>query len=116
VAYVLLPSTVITAVPRQRPPNDLMPFFDEQGNGYKERLESAKTALRLVSDNPAVVEASQRMVRCARQLAVHRATNEPGALPADGFDDLWAAERAFVAAARLELGLGAASDAADRSG
>jgi hypothetical protein len=105
VAYVLNPATKVTAVPRPRPPGDLMPFFDETGTRYKEQLESAKTALRLVTAEPAVVTASSDMIRRARALAASRATAAVDAVPSELFDALWAAEREFVAVARVELGL-----------
>lgn len=49
VAFILRPDVQISAVPRPREPGDLMSFFDEIGTRYKERLELAKTALRLVA-------------------------------------------------------------------
>jgi hypothetical protein len=105
VAYVLNPSTVITAVPRQRPPGDLMPYFDEAGTRYKEHLESTKTALRLVAAQQAVVNSSSTLVQRARALAASRAQLSVDALPAEQFDSLWAAEREFIFAVRDELGL-----------
>ncbi|MGW4679421.1 hypothetical protein ACWEOS_13235 [Micromonospora taraxaci] len=103
VAYVLLPSARITAVPRPHSPHDLMPFFDEQGTRYKEQLEATKTELRLIAGRPEIVAASRTMVQQARLLAAARATHDADALPAERFDELWAAERRFVAAARREL-------------
>ncbi|GIE99800.1 hypothetical protein [Paractinoplanes rishiriensis] len=105
ISYALRPDARITAVPRPRPPHDLMPYFDEKGSAYRERLEATKTELRLVSAAPRVVEASSAMVRQARLLAAERATHEVGAVPDEHFDALWTAEREFVQAARAELGL-----------
>jgi hypothetical protein len=105
VAYVLQPSARVTALPRQRSPHDLMPFFDEAGTRYKEKLESAKTAVRLVSRTPELVAACSALTRAARLLAADRATHTVDAMPAARFDALWAAERRFVDLARLELGL-----------
>jgi hypothetical protein len=114
IAYVLRPNAVITAIPRPQPPNDLMPFFDEVGSGYKERFEAAKTALRLISGRPTVVRAANAMVRSARLLAAERASHEPGAIPSERFEHLWSAERDFVLAAREELGLDADFEIGDR--
>lgn len=105
VAYVLQPPVRIVAVARPRSPNDLMPFFDEKGTPYKERLEATKTALRLVSGRANVVQASSALVRQARLLAADRAAHDVDTIPPERFDQLWAAERAFVLAARDELGL-----------
>jgi hypothetical protein len=104
VSYVLLPSARITTVVRPSSPHDLMPFFDADGNGYKQSLEAAKTRLRLTTGQPDVVEASRDMVRHARLLAAARATHDVETLPAERFAELWAAESRFVAAARGELG------------
>ncbi|WP_430501331.1 hypothetical protein ACQRWP_07035 [Micromonospora trifolii] len=105
VAHVLNPAARITAVPRPRDPGDLMPFFDDEGGRYRERLESTKTALRLVAGNVEVVSGSSELVRQARLLATARAGSEAEALPADRFDALWEAERRFIEMARAELGL-----------
>ncbi|MFD1545989.1 hypothetical protein [Nonomuraea guangzhouensis] len=105
VAYVLQPTVQITAVPRPGPPNDLMPFFDERGSAYKERLEATKTALRLISGRLEVVQASNAMIRHARLLAADRATHQADDIPPTRFERLWSAEREFVLAAREELGL-----------
>jgi hypothetical protein len=107
VAYVLQPPVQIVAV-EHRGRGDLMPFFDETGTPYRERLEAAKTTLRLVSGTPQVVEASSALVRQARWLAADRATHSVETMPPERFEQLWAAERAFVDAARDELGLAGA--------
>jgi hypothetical protein len=82
-----------------------MPFFDDDGSRYRERLESTKTALRLVAGRSEVVSGSSELVREARHLAATRAGNGVEAMPADRFDALWAAERRFIEVARAELGL-----------
>jgi len=105
VAFVQLPTTQIRAVPRQRVPHDLMPYFDEAGSKYRERLDTAKTALRLVCGTTDLVEASRRMVHEARSLAAARASRAAENIPAGQFDQLWKSERAFVELARNELGL-----------
>lgn len=103
VAALQSPDVRIRAVPRQRPPHDLMPLFDEPG--LTQRLDSTKTAVRLVSASPQVVEASRRMVRLARAVAVARSRMAAADIPAQRFDELWAAERDFLRLARGELGL-----------
>jgi len=100
IAYVTLPTTTVTAVPRQREPHDLMPHFADAAK--QQRLDAAKTTLRLVS-NPEAVEASRAVVHAARTLAAARATVAPADLPTELFDTLWESERAFVRAARAEL-------------
>jgi hypothetical protein len=82
-----------------------MPYFDERGTRYKEKLESTKTSVRLVSGDQATVRALNQLVAGARSIAASRAAATVGAVPAEKFDDLWAAEREFVHAARQELGL-----------
>lgn len=114
VAYVLQPTARVLAVPRPRTPNDLMPFFDETGSAYKERLEATKTALRLISGRSGVVRASNAMVRHARSLAAGRATHDIDAIPPERFERLWSAEREFVLAAREELGLASDFEIGDR--
>lgn len=110
VAFVQLPTTKITTVRRQREPHDLVPLFDEAGSPYREKLEAAKTAMRLVSSRPEVVRASQTMLHYARQLAAERANTAPELTPSESFDRLWEAERAFVRQARDELGLDSVFD------
>jgi hypothetical protein len=105
----------ILAVPRPETSNDLMPFFDEKGSAYKERLEATMTALRLISDRSSVVRASNAMVRHARLLATDRATHDVDALPPERFERLWSAEREFVLAAREELGLASDFEIGDRT-
>jgi hypothetical protein len=114
VAYVLRPTTRVVAVPRPREPNDLMPFFDETGSVYKERLEATKTAVRLIAGQPGVVRASNAMVRYARLLAADRAGSDVDAIAPDRFEQLWSAEREFVLAARAELGLANDFEIGDR--
>lgn len=114
VAYVLQPTAHVIAVPRPAEPYDLMPFFDQEGSTYRQRLEASKTAVRLMCDRPEVVQACNAMVRRARLLAAERAGNGVDSLPAQRFQDLWAAERQFVLAARTELGLAADFEIGDR--
>jgi hypothetical protein len=106
VAYVLRPDARITSAPRPRPPYDLMPFFDEEGTPYRERLESSKTRLRLVCERAPVVAASNEMVRHARLLAAERAAHDADHIAGKLFEQLWQSEREFVLAARQEFELG----------
>lgn len=115
VAYVLRPGVRILAVPRPYPPNDLVPYFDETGSSYKERLESTKTALRMIAGCARVVRASNSMVRHARLLAADRATNDVDSIAPERFERLWTAEREFVLAAREDLGLGSDFEIGDRA-
>jgi hypothetical protein len=105
VSYILLPTAQVIAVRRAKSPHDLMPFFDETGTRYKEKLEAAKTAVRLVSERPQLIEASKAMVQHARSLAAERATVPVESMPPEKFALLWSAERAFVSLARTEVGL-----------
>jgi hypothetical protein len=114
VAYVLRPTTQVVAVPRPAEPYDLMPFFDQEGSTYRQRLEASKTAVRLICDRPEVVQACNAMVRHARLLAAERAGHDIDSVPAERFQDLWSAERQFVLAARIELGLAADFEIGDR--
>lgn len=66
---------------------------------------SAFTRVRLVSESPEVDSACIGVVTGARQVAAARATLSERELPSDFFQELWAAEQAFLTAARRELGL-----------
>ena len=112
VAFTLNPDARITAVPRPRDPGDLMPSFDSEGAPYRERLESTKTAPRLVAGRPELVRESSALVRQARLLASARAGTTVDAMPSERFDALWQAERQFIDAARAELSLPSAFTAA----
>lgn len=114
IAYILRPATKVQAVPRPRRPQEFMPFFDETGSPYKERLEAEKTALRLIAVGPRVVRACNLMIRCARALAADRATCGVDAITPERFENLWSAEREFVLAARAELGLTSDFEIGDR--
>jgi hypothetical protein len=110
IAFVLVPTTALTAVPRQSAPGDLMPFFDETGSSYKQRLEASRTAVRLVASSPATIEASNAMMANARLIAASRAQHAADEIPAQLFEDLWTAERGFTLAARAEMGLNTTFD------
>lgn len=107
VAFTLEPTAKITAIPHPRLPDQMMPFFDEAGRPYKENVDSALTAVRLVSDLPETVRTCVYLVRAARQIAASRATLSESDLPSESFARLWSVERDFLAAAREELGLSA---------
>ncbi|WP_331731136.1 hypothetical protein [Streptomyces phaeochromogenes] len=105
VAFARDPAANISAIQHPTRPERVMPFFDEIGRPYMERLEAAKTSARLVSEHPATVNAADQLVNRARMIAAARAEHDAGALPSQRFQELWAAERDFLAAARQELGL-----------
>ncbi|WP_162688818.1 MULTISPECIES: hypothetical protein [unclassified Streptomyces] len=108
VAFTLEPTANITAVPHPRIPGELMPYFDQEGRPYKEGLEGASTAVRLVSESPDTLNAAADVVRSVRQIAAARATCSEATLPPEVFERLWTAQKAFLLATRKELGLVAA--------
>jgi len=105
VSFALEPSARIGATPHPRREGEMMPFFDKEGLAYRERLEASKTLARLVSEHRSTVDALTDLLRHARLVAASRADFDATAIPPERFDALWEAERAFVAAARIELGL-----------
>lgn len=105
VAFVLDPSANIAAVPNPRFPGELMPIFDQIGRPYKERLEAASTAVRLVCESSDTLRATNNIVWSVRQIATTRATRSEDALPSETFTALWSVQQAFLLAARRELGL-----------
>jgi hypothetical protein len=82
-----------------------MPFFDEKGRPYKEKLEATRTAARLVAECEETDIAIARLLHLARQIAAARADTAADAIAPEMFDNLWSAEQAFLIAARQELGL-----------
>jgi hypothetical protein len=105
VAFALEPTANITAVPHPRRAGELMPFFDEAGRPYKERLEAAFTAARLVAERPETVRLGSDLVTAARQVAAARAAHSEADLPPDVFQKLWCAQHELLIAVRQELGL-----------
>ncbi|WP_405931023.1 hypothetical protein [Streptomyces sp. NBC_00827] len=105
VAFTLQPSANITAVRFPHSPERLTPFFDQVGQPYKERLETAATTVRLVSESLDTLHAARDVVRSVRQIAASRATHSEEALPAELFQRLWSAQHAFLLAVREEFGL-----------
>ncbi|MFI6134156.1 hypothetical protein [Micromonospora sp. NPDC051141] len=105
VAFALKPAAKLDAVPDPYWPGQLMPIFDDEGTGYKERVDAAKTKVRLVAQSQETLDALVEAVHQACQLAVDRARSVVGDLPQDRLRKVWAAEHAFLAAARIELSL-----------
>ena len=104
VAFALEPTANITVVPHPRFP-EMMPFFDDVGRPYKEKLESAITAVRLVCEKPDTKNAAAAVVAAVRQIAAARATSSADEVGQAQFDRLWAGQLAFRNAARAEVGL-----------
>ncbi|WP_128802511.1 MULTISPECIES: hypothetical protein [unclassified Streptomyces] len=105
IAFAREPNATISAVPHPERPGTTMPFFDEIGRPYVERMEATETAARFVSEWPTTVNAVDKLVDRARRIAAARATHDAGAIPLEEFQKLWAAEGEFLTAARRELGL-----------
>jgi hypothetical protein len=116
VAYASIPTVHIEVVTRPGPPHDSMPFFDETGTAYKERLEATKTSLRMITSRSGTVTASTAMVQNARSLAAARATHGVDTIPTEHFERLWRSEHEFVSEARRELGLSPMPSSAPRAG
>jgi hypothetical protein len=83
----------------------MMPFFNETGRPYKEKLEAATTAVKLVSEMTETVDAHHNLVRRARIIAAARGEHQAGHIPDENFRRLWDAEWKFVSFARRELNL-----------
>ncbi|MEV1110606.1 hypothetical protein AB0I95_18520 [Micromonospora sp. NPDC049751] len=105
IAFALNPSAKIDAVPDAYSPGHLMPIFDNEGTDYKERMEAAKTKVRLVAQSQETLDALAQAVQQARQLAADRASSGVGDIAQERIKKVWTAEHAFLAAARLELSL-----------
>jgi hypothetical protein len=105
VAFVGEPGTHITAVDHPNRPGQRMPFFDDDGRSYKEKLEATRSAACLVAAREETVDLIQKLVDQARRVAAARADSPAGAVPQEAFTQLWSLERAFLVAARRELGL-----------
>jgi hypothetical protein len=105
ISFALEPSAQISARPHPRRPATLMPIFDDKGTPYRKKLEAATGAAKLVVEAHATILSIDDLVIRARDVAAARASNDAGEIPTEYFERLWAAERAFRAAARNELGL-----------
>lgn len=104
-AFVQDPSSKITAIPHPRRQDELMPFFDADGRPYREKLESARMGVTLVSQEPGTRDAVFLLMRRVRAIAAARASKPPTEMADELFPNLFAAHNAFVSAARKELGL-----------
>jgi hypothetical protein len=82
-----------------------MPFFDADGRRYREKLESARMGVTLVSQETETRDAIFLLMRRVRAIAAARASKLPDEIADDLFPDLFAAHNAFISAARRELGL-----------
>ncbi|MEV4173872.1 hypothetical protein [Nonomuraea sp. NPDC049709] len=105
VAFALEPGVKIAAVPNPREPDDLMPFFNEEGRPYKERLDTASVAVRLVSESPDTMKACAAVVQRVRRIAAERAAHSETEIPSEAFRALWLAQDDFLDATRRELDL-----------
>jgi hypothetical protein len=94
-AFVQDPSPKITAVPHPRRPDELMPFFDAEGRPYREKLESARMGVTLVSQEPETRDAVFLPMQRVRAIAAARATKLPDEMPDDLFPNLFAAHTVF---------------------
>jgi hypothetical protein len=105
VAFAREPAVNITATPHPRYPGELIPFFDEAGRPYKERLEGEFASVRLVSELQETVQSASRVVIAVRQIAAARATVAEADISPAAFENPAAAERELLCAIRRELGL-----------
>jgi hypothetical protein len=108
IAFTLEPTANISARPHPRRAGDLMPYFDEVGRPYLEKLDATRTAVRLISELPGTGDALDVLVRRTRRIAAMRATHSAEEIPDKDWQRLWAAEHAFITAARQEVGLSGA--------
>jgi hypothetical protein len=104
-AFIQDPSSKIAAVPHPHRLDELMPFFDADGRPYKEKLESARMVVTLVSQESETRDAVFLVMRHVRAIAAARATSSPKEIGEDLFVKLFAAHNDFVSAGRKELGL-----------
>ncbi|WP_280220017.1 hypothetical protein [Nocardia neocaledoniensis] len=104
VAFALEPTANIVMKQHPQIP-EMMPFFDDAGRPYKERLEAAVTAVRLVCETDATRHASSKVLSAVRQVAAARATSAADAVAPELFSRLWTAQYEFINAARAEVGL-----------
>lgn len=103
-AFTLEPEAKITTVVRPEV-SEPLPYFDENGRPYKEKMDAALMAARLVSERPETLAALNGLATGARGIAAARATQAADSIPQDRFQRLWEAQQAFLTAARVELGL-----------
>lgn len=104
-AFALDPAAKITRVERHELPNEPLPYFDEHGRPYKERMDAALMVVRLVSGQPETLQALNTLVMAVRAVALARSTHAADGIPQELFNRMWIAQQVFLAAARGELGL-----------
>jgi hypothetical protein len=104
-AFAREPDARISAVQHPFRSGTMMPFFDEIGRPYVERLEAKELAARLVSERPATQEAVEQLLARVRGIAAARAAHKPEGISPEDYRSLWDAEAHFLATARRELGL-----------
>lgn len=104
-AFVLDPAARVTHVERRELPDEPLPYFDEHGRPYKERMDSTLMVVRLVSERAETLEALNALVMAVRAVASARSTHAADDIPQERFNQMWEAQRAFLMAARNELGL-----------
>ncbi|WP_194909184.1 hypothetical protein [Catenulispora rubra] len=105
VAFAVDPTAKITADPHPQRAGELMPRFDDEGRRYKERLDAASVAVRLVSESTDTMKACAAVVQSVRRIAAARAESQGVDIPVEAFQALWAAQDAFLSTTRRELGL-----------
>lgn len=103
-AFTLEPEAKITNVVRPEL-SEPLPYFDEHGRPYKENMDAALMAARLVSEMPETLDALNSLATRVRSIAAARATHAADDIPQERFQQLWKAQQAFLTAARQELGL-----------
>jgi len=109
VAFAMEPGAKITAKPNPRNASKILPFFDEQGRPYKERLEAAAVRVLVVSESSDTMRTSNDVVEGVRRIAAARATHSETDVPDDVFASFFSAQTAFLSAVRRDLDLPEAS-------
>lgn len=104
-ACTLEPGAKIINVVRPELPGEPLSYFDEHGRPYKENLDAALMAARLVSELPETLDALNSLVMRVRAIAAARATCAADDIPQEKFQQMWEARQAFIIAARQELDL-----------
>ncbi|RSM37866.1 hypothetical protein DMA12_35275 [Amycolatopsis balhimycina DSM 5908] len=105
IAFALDADAIISASPHPYKPDEMMPYFDEAGRPYREKLEATIMAVRLVSARRETADAAKELVDSARRIAAARATRTGQNVPTEFFDRMWQAQHKFMVSARQELGL-----------
>jgi hypothetical protein len=105
VAFALEPAAKITAIPNPRNPGKVLPFFDERGRPYKEKLETTSIRLLVVSESFDTMRTSNDVVEGVRRIAAARAMHPETSIPEDVFAGFFSAQKAFLNAVRRDLNL-----------